>query len=139
VIAPKAMPQQPHRGVVRARDASRRRQRRLRLNANAMLARIGACLLLVVVPVIAYVMLMANITTMNYTLARETTHKQTLQEETIRLDDQIARLQSRDRLADVAAKLHMHEAHAYAVIDLPRPVVAPPLNGIAFLGSLFHH
>lgn len=139
MIAPKALPQPHHRNVVRARDASRRRQRRTRLNGYAMLARIGACLFLVVVPVIAYVMLMANLTTLNYTLARETQHKMALQEETIRLDDRIARLQSRDRLADVAAKLHMHEPHMYAVIEAPRPVVAPPINGIAFLGSLFHH
>ena len=139
MIAPKALPQQPNRDVVRSRDASRRRQRRSKINSHAMLARIGAGLVLLVIPVIAYVMLMANLTTMNYTLARETQHRLSLQEETNRLDDRISRLQSRDRLADVAAKLHMHEPHVYAVIEAPRPVVVPPPSGIAFLGSLFHH
>jgi hypothetical protein len=56
----------------------------------------------------------------------------------MRLDDRIAHLQSRERLADLAARLHMHDPHVYAVVDVPGPVVAPPSNGIAFLGAFFH-
>jgi cell division protein FtsL len=138
VIAQKAI-QQPPRVAVRARDAARRRVRRTRLNGYAMLARIAVTFAVLLVPVMVYVMLMANLTGMNYALAHETQRKLALQEETTRLDEQIGQLRSRDRLADLAEKLRMHDPRTYAVVDLPRPVVVPPPNGIAFLGAFFHH
>jgi hypothetical protein len=92
----------------------------------------------VLVPVMIYVLLMGNLTALNYSLANATQQKAALVEETMRLDDRIAQLQSRDRLADVAARLHMHDPGVYAVVEVPRPVVAPPSNGIAFLGAFFH-
>ena len=137
MIAHKAV-QQPPRVAGRARDAARRRVRRTRLNGYAMLARIAASFAVLLVPVMIYVMLMANLTGMNYALAHETQHKLALQEETMRLEDRIGQLRSRDRLADLALKLRMHDPHVYAVVDLPRPVVSPPPNGIAFLGAFFH-
>jgi hypothetical protein len=140
VIAPKAIPQprlQP-RVQVRARDAARRRSRRTRLQGYTMLARVATALAVVLVPVMIYVLLMGNLTALNYSLADATKQKTALVGETMRLDDRIAQLQSRDRLADVAAVLHMHEPHVYAVVDVPGPVVAPPSNGIAFLGAFFH-
>jgi cytochrome c-type biogenesis protein CcmH/NrfG len=140
VIAPKAIPQprlQP-RVQVRARDAARRRGRRTRLQGYAMPARIATAFAIVLVPVMIYVLLMGNLTALNYSLAHVTQQKTALVEETMRLDDRIAQLQSRDRLADVAARLHMHDPHVYAVVDVPGPVVAPPSNGIAFLGAFFH-
>jgi cytochrome c-type biogenesis protein CcmH/NrfG len=140
VIAPKAIPQprlQP-RVQVRARDAARRRGRRTRLQGYAMPARIATAFAIVLVPVMIYVLLMGNLTALNYSLAHATQQKTALVEETMRLDDRIAQLQSRDRLADVAARLHMHDPHVYAVVDVPGPVVAPPSNGIAFLGAFFH-
>ncbi len=144
MIAPKALPQQPPervprgRTALRARDASRRRVKRARLRGYAMLARISAAVGLVLAPIMLYVLLMGNLTAMNYSLAQATAQKLQLQEETMRLDDRIAALQSRGRLADLAAKMHMHDPHLYAVVDLPRPVVTPPPDGIAFLGALFH-
>ncbi len=103
-----------------------------------MLARIAAAFVVLLVPVMIYVLLMGNLTALNYSLARETQTKLDLQAETMRLDDRIAQLQSRDRLANLAAKLHMHDPRVYAVVDVPQPVVAPPSNGIAFLGAFFH-
>jgi cytochrome c-type biogenesis protein CcmH/NrfG len=140
VIAPKeiAQPRLQPRVQVRARDAARRRSRRTRLAGYAMLARIAVAFAIVLVPVMIYVLLMGNLTALNYSLAHATQQKTALVEETMRLDDRIAQLQSRERLADVAARLHMHDPHVYAVVDVPGPVVAPPSNGIAFLGALFH-
>jgi len=146
VIAPNAFPQsqpqpaRPERGRnhVRARDAARRRVRRTRLRGYAMLARITLVVAVVLAPIMTYVLMMGNLTALNYSLAQANAQKLELQEETMRLDDRIAALKSRDRLADLAARLHMHDPHIYAVVDLQRPAPPPP-TGIAFLGSLFHH
>jgi diadenosine tetraphosphatase ApaH/serine/threonine PP2A family protein phosphatase len=67
-----------------------------------------------------------------------TEQKSALLDETNQLDDRIAQLESRERLADVASRLHMHDPRVYAVVDVPNPVAAPPSNGIAFLGAFFH-
>ncbi len=103
-----------------------------------MPARIALAFAVVLVPVMTYVLLMGNLTALNYSLASATQQKSALVEETMRLDDRIAQLQSRERLAVLAARLHMHDPHVYAVVDVPGPVVAPPSNGIAFLGAFFH-
>jgi cell division protein FtsL len=141
VIAPKAMPQsrpQP-RVYENAREAARKRGRRTKMQGYSMLARIATIFAVVLVPVMIYVLLMGNLTALNYSLAHATQQKIDLQEETMRLDDRIAQLQSRERLAALANKLHFHDPHVYAVVEVPGPVAAPPSNGIAFLGALFHH
>lgn len=140
MIAPKAIPQPkpPARVHVRAREAARRRGRRTRLQGYAMPARIALVFAVVLVPVMIYVLLMGNLTALNSSLADATQRKSALLEETMRLDDRIAQLQSRERLADVATRLHMRDPQVYAVVDVPGPVVAPPSNGIAFLGAFFH-
>jgi hypothetical protein len=141
VIAPKALPpsQPQHRlRASHARDAARRRGRRTRLQGYALPARIATCVAVVLVPVMIYVLLMGNLTALNYSLAHATQQKIALQEETMRLDDRIAQLQSRERLAGLAARLHLHDPHVYAVVDVPGPAAVPPANGIAFLGALFH-
>ncbi len=140
MIARQAFPQPepPRRTGTRGRDAARRRARRTRLIGHVMLARIALVTAVVLVPIMVYVMLMGNLTAMNYTLAHAEEQRDRLQDETMRLDDEIASLQSRDRLAALAARLHMHDPQIYAVVDLPRPVATPPASGIAFLGTLFH-
>jgi hypothetical protein len=145
VIAPQALPHlPPERAVrgrtqIRARESALRRTRAARLRGYAMLARITLVVAVVLAPIMAYVLLTANLTAMNYTLQQANDQKLELQGETLRLDDRIAALESRDRLADVAARLHMHDPHVYAVVDLPAPVAQAPANGIAFLGVLFRH
>jgi fructose 1,6-bisphosphatase len=53
------------------------------------------------------------------------------------LDDKIAHLRSRERLALVAGKLGMHDPAAYAVVRLPQlPVVAERERGLAFLSAI---
>ena len=141
MIAPKAMPQsrpQP-RAYENAREAARKRGRRTKMQGYSMLARIMTIFAVVLVPVMIYVLLMGNLTALNYSLAHATQQKLDLQEETMRLDDRIAQLQSRERLAALAQQLHFHDPHVYAVVDVPRPVTAAPADGIAFLGALFHH
>lgn len=140
MIAPKLLPQpQPRRVSVRARDASRRRARRRQFHGYGMLGRIVLILAGLSAPVMVYVMLTANLTGLNFSLDRVTQQKVLLQAETQRLDDQIAHLSSRDRLAAVAAKLKMHDPTDYHIVELPQPAAPPPPNGIAFLGSLFRH
>jgi cell division protein FtsB len=140
VIALKAIPQPKPEPRVnnRAREAARRRGRRTRLQGYAVPARIALTFAVLLVPVMIYVLLMGNLTALNYTLADATQQKSALQDETMRLDDRIAHLESRERLADLAARLHMHDPQMYAVVDVPGPVVAPASNGIAFLGAFFH-
>ncbi|GAC1533238.1 MAG: hypothetical protein NVS2B17_00680 [Candidatus Velthaea sp.] len=83
-----------------------------------------------------YVMLTANVTSLNYSVARAERQKVQLQEASLRLDDRIAHLESRERLAAMAAQLKMHDPNAYAVVQLPdlRPKSVP--HGIAFLGAM---
>lgn len=139
MIAPQLLVE-PDRSAERARDASRRRKRHHRARGYVSLVRIAAAFAALGAPVMLYVMLISNLTAMNYALAHATADKTALQEETQRLDDRIAQLDSRDRLASIAATLHMHDPHVYAVVAQPLPAkahVAP--TGIAFLGSLFIH
>jgi len=137
MIAAREVPRESRKAVL-ARDASRRRVRRSRLRGYTMLGRMVAVLAVVFICTISYVMLMANLTSLNYALGRESATRLGLLDETTRLDDQIAHLRSRERLADVAAKLGMHDPQTFAVVELPRPVASPPPGGIAFLGALFH-
>jgi len=137
MIAPREVPKPPLRKQLLARDASRRRERRTRLRGYAMLVRTVSVLAVGFAFMFTYVLLMANLTSLNYALGRASAERIGLQDETARLDDQIAHLRSRERLADVAAKLHMHDPQTFVVVEQPRPVATPEPGGIAFLGALF--
>jgi hypothetical protein len=89
--------------------------------------------------VIPYLLLLANVTRMHYETARAERQRVALQEETQRLDDEIARLSSRERLAMLAARLGMKESSAFSVVQLSAPKVArskpfPLLSSIAGWG-----
>jgi hypothetical protein len=84
-----------------------------------------------------YVMLTANVTSLSYKLARVQGQKTALLAETLRAEDRIARLESRERLVVIALRLHMHDPQTYAVVTLPQPrlvVSAPP--GVPLLGAM---
>jgi cell division protein FtsL len=136
VIAPKALPQEPRRSVERARSASKRRQRRAKTRGYSGFARVLGFVAVVAVPVLIYVMLTANLTSLNYSLARGEHEKAMLQEESMRLDDRIAHLSSRERLAALAAQMKMHDPHAYAIVQIPDLAPKPHPHGIAFLGAV---
>jgi hypothetical protein len=113
--------------------ADRRRKRSTRERYAAAI-RILSTVAFLTLPVVAYLAGMANVTRLNYELARSNRERAQLADESARLDDRIARLRSRERLARIAARLGMHEAPAFAVVSLPAPPpVAPPPTGLAFL------
>ena len=93
-------------------------------------------LAMVLAPVMLYVMLTSNLTSLNYALASAQTQKLKVQGDVQRLDDRIAYLQSRERLLQVASKLGMKDASQYAIVSLQPP--APPRNhdALAFLSWL---
>jgi cell division protein FtsL len=103
----------------------------------AYLARVVATVGVVTLVVVTYLALMANVTRMNYELSKNAETQATLAAETARLDDQIARLESRERLAAIAAKLGMHDPGTFAAVVVP-PVEAraPEPSGIALLSWL---
>ena len=139
MIAPQRVPAYDMpRTRERAQTATRRRSTRAKRRAYTSLGRIAIAIALVVVPLVVYVMFTANLTGMHYAVARAETQRATLTDETQRLDDKIARLESRERLSAIAAKLHMHDPREYAVVGLPDPagVALKPKSGVAFLGSM---
>lgn len=86
--------------------------------------------------VMLYVMGTAHLTSLNYAVARQQRERATLQAETARLDDQLAALRSDDRLARVAAKLHMSDPQQFALVSLPPPVRHEDASHLAFLSGL---
>jgi hypothetical protein len=138
MIALKAMPPEPHlRHVERGRSATRRRFRHAHRRSYIGFLRVGAAAAVFVVPLMLYVMLTANLTSLNYKLARVEAEKIALQAETMRQEDRIAKLESRERLAALAAQLKMRDPQVYAVISLPQAQPTPaPAHGIALLGAM---
>ncbi len=132
----RARPERPRSD--RARHAARRRKHRTR---RAMHRPAIAMILLafaVLIPLLIYVTLTANLTSLNFALSRAEHERTALSTETQRLDDKIAGLQSPERLAALAASLKLHDPHVYAVVRLPDPKQPQPRpTGIALLGAWF--
>ena len=79
-------------------------------------------------------MLTANVTGLTFAIEQAEQQRSQLQDDVQRLDDRIAHLESRERLALVAAKLGMREPAGYAVVELPQVEKArPATTGLAFL------
>jgi len=100
------------------------------------IVRVGAVLGIVLVGLLAYVMLISNITSTNYALDRAQHQRALLQEQTAHLDERLASMRSDDRLASIAAKLGMRQPLTFAVVQLPseaRPSRFPVLDSIASL------
>ena len=114
----------------------RRRRRNTRFAQYGSCARIVAALSAVLAPVMVYVMLTSNLTSMNYALAAAETQRTQMQQDLQRLDDRIAHLESRERLAQVAAKLGMRDPNRYEVVTLTPPSSERKHGGLAFLGWL---
>jgi hypothetical protein len=138
MIALQAIPPEPQpRHVERGRNATRRRFRRAQQRSYAAFLRVGAAAAVLVLPLMLYVMLTANLTSLNYKLARVETQRLALQAETLRQEDRIAKLESRERLSALAARLKMHDPRMYAVISPPHTQLQPsPAHGIALLGAM---
>jgi len=122
--------------------AGRRRQQRTRRQRYVGAAWIGGGLAAVLTMVMLYLALMANLTSLNYRIARASAERAALSESSVRLDDRIAHLESRERLAQLAIRMGWREPHIYAVVDQPQPPAQPDgmtaaaRGGIALLGAV---
>ncbi len=142
MIAQRQIDAQPRIGNVRtARAATHQRRKKTSRQRYAHLGRFVTGLSVSIVLMIGYVMLMANLTSLNYAVARAEHERVALQDQTARLDDRIAALRSQDRLSAIAIKLGMRDPQQYAVVQLPAPAKSEPQPRIAVLsttlGNLF--
>ncbi len=138
MIAFEKLPTEPSaRHIERGRTATRRRVRHARRRSYAAFVRVGGAAAVIVVPLMLYVMLTVNLTSANYALAHAQARKAGLIAETMRADDRIAKLESRERLAAIADRLGMHDPRTFAVVTLPPvPRTMPAPHGIALLGAI---
>jgi hypothetical protein len=125
------------RRIDRVRHATKRRARRTRRRMHRPALAVITLAIAALVPLLLYVTLTANITSLNFALARASHERATLLEDSQRLDDRIARLQSSERLAALAVKLKLHDPHVYAVVRIPEPKAQPRPTGLAFFGTWF--
>jgi ABC-type Fe3+ transport system permease subunit len=102
----------------------------------AMTVRIAAIAGTLTACVVVYLALMGNVERMNYELARVDRERAALVEKSTQLDDTLARLRSRERLARVAASLGMRESTTFVSISLPADRPKPEPGGLAFLAKL---
>jgi hypothetical protein len=135
--APLPEPAPRRRGGTRAgRSAVGRRREQRRRARYAPLGRIAAAVFASTFVIVAYLALLANVTRLNYELSKSARFRAGLVDQSVRLEDQIARLESRERLARLAAKLGMHEAATFAEVALPAQAQPPEPRGIALLSWL---
>jgi len=123
----------PRTGTRSGRNAALHRRKRTRALRNAGVSRIAMTTVALTLAIVVYLALMANVTKMNYELSHVERTKSHLLDESSRLDDQIVRLSSRERLAHLAATLHMHEPQKFAQVTLPPARLEAPPRGLAFL------
>jgi hypothetical protein len=134
---PQALPRRRAHDAERSRAATRRRVARAQRRGYLAFLRVAAAVAVFVLPLMLYVTLTANLTSLSYALTRAEAQKTELLAQTMRQDDRIAKLESRERLAALAARLHMHDPRMYAVVTLPVEPTAPaPGRGIALLGAV---
>lgn len=123
----------PRIGTRAGRGAVSRRRARTRQLRNAGLTRLFGTAFVVTLAVVVYLGLLANVTRMNYALTKAVRQKAQLVDATSRLDDRIARLESRERLDAVARRLGMHDSQSFIAVNLPPEPRAQESRGLAFL------
>ncbi len=123
----------PVTGTRSGRTAAHVRRGRSKRLRNVRFARVFATVGVLTIAIVVYLALMANVTRMNYELSKTAREKTRLVDDTSRLDDTIARLETRERLAKLASGLGMREAETFAQVSLPVERAAPASHGIAFL------
>ncbi|MBV9277375.1 MAG: hypothetical protein JOZ97_03980 [Candidatus Eremiobacteraeota bacterium] len=141
MVAPKLVGKPPRaRNARSARVAAIQRRSRSSTARTAALQRFFALLAVVLVLLIGYVMMISNMTGLNYAVARAERQRVALQDETARLDDRIAALRSQERLAAIAAEFGMKDAQQFAIVTLPpqqrHAAVHPRLAWLSTLGAL---
>jgi hypothetical protein len=123
-------------GTRAGRNAVVRRRKKTQRLRYAGLVRTLAFVGVSTVCVFVYLGLMANVTRMNYELSNNAKTRAKLLDETAQLDDRIARLESRERLAGFAVRLRMHEPQTFAEVTVPPETVAPAGHRLALLDWL---
>jgi cell division protein FtsL len=121
------------------RRSVRRRRLRNHYRRYVDAIRILGVLAIVMTLVMSYLALMANLTSLNYRVGVALEKRAALQEQTMRLDDKIAHLESRERLAEIAMKMGLHEPRIYAVVartDAQPASTKLRRGGIALLGAM---
>ena len=97
--------------------------------------RIAIGLRIVLVLLMIYVMLTANLTALNYAVSNASTSELPCKRRAA-LDDRIAALRLDDRLSGVAARLGMREPQRFAIVETRPPAVADARPHVAVLSSL---
>ncbi|HTU81707.1 MAG TPA: hypothetical protein VMF61_06235 [Candidatus Acidoferrales bacterium] len=120
-----------------ARGATHRRIVKKSRARYAAIVRLSGVLGVLLVVLMSYVVLTSSLTGLSYAVANAKHERETLEEESMRLDDRIAALRSDDRLAALAARLGMREPQSIAVVHLPveQHVVQSPEH-MAVISSL---
>jgi hypothetical protein len=140
MIAPQRIAPQPTlepRRLERVRHATQRRTRRTRRRLQRPVFAVVTLALAVLVPLLAYVTLTSNVTSLSFAIVRAERERTALANDAQRRDNKIARLQSPERLAALAGKLRLHDPHVYAVVRVPEPKAQPKPTGLAFFGTWF--
>lgn len=142
MIAQRQVESQPRISNVRtARAATHTRRKKTSRQRYAHLGQFTTGLAVATLLMIGYVMLMSNLTGLNYAVSRAEHERIALQDQTARLDDKIAALRSQERLAAIAAKLGMRDPQEYAIVQRPSPpkvAVQPRIAVLSTtLGTLF--
>ncbi|GAC1310536.1 MAG: hypothetical protein NVSMB21_18600 [Vulcanimicrobiaceae bacterium] len=120
-------------GTRSGRTAAVVRRERSRTRRYASFTRIFATAGMLTFAIVFYLGLMANVTRMNYELSKTVRTETTLVDESSRLDDRIARMVTRERLALLAKRLGMREPESFARVAIPVEHPTPSTRGIAFL------
>jgi cytochrome c-type biogenesis protein CcmH/NrfG len=119
-----------------ARNATHRRIVRKSRARYANIKRVGGAILVLLVLFMGYVLLTSTLTGLSYAVARAAHQRESLVEETMRLDDRITALRSDDRLSAIAVRLKMSDPQQFAVVRLSRPAVVGKQRHLAVLSSL---
>jgi hypothetical protein len=104
-----------------ARHASLVRRARNRRMRYRSIGRIVAVLSGLTLLVLVYLALLANVTRLHYEIGHLQHQRAQLVDQTVRYEDEIASLESRDRLSALADSLGLREPRAYAIVVLPQP------------------
>lgn len=115
-----------------ARAAAQSRYVKTTRAAYGGLVKTGAVLGLALIALLGYVMLTSSMTSLSYADAKAHHERDVLQQETSRLDDQIAAMRSDERLASMARKLGMKEPQTFALVRLAPMQAAQPKWWLAF-------
>lgn len=118
-----------------ARAATHRRIVHKSRARYANVTRLGAGIGALLAVFMLYVVLTSSLTGLSYALSRAHDHREALLEETMRLDDRIAALQSDERLSGIAARLGMQDPQRIAVVKLSAPQTVDRSH-VAVLSSL---